>query len=70
VKWLAQVAREVNPAASLIPQGSSDAVGTIKDEIAAIEKYMRTDRAGYFKDTDKQERYRQLLTAQEKYAAR
>ena len=37
------------------------AAADVDDEIAAIERRLRTDRRGYFRDEDMQERYRELL---------
>src|SRR5690554_4924805 len=39
----------------------------INDEIAVIELRMKTDRRGYFKDEAAQARYRELLSARERY---
>jgi hypothetical protein len=38
------------------------AAADVDDEIAKIERRLRTDRRGYFRDEDMQERYRELLT--------
>ena len=64
-KWLAQLALEANPLATVVP-GASDQPSAIADEIAAIEKRMRTDRPGYNADTKMQARYLQLLGARDK----
>ncbi len=66
VKMFAQLARETNPAATVVPAGTNNAPQAIADEIAELEKKMRSDRAAWFKDTASQERYRELLDAQEK----
>lgn len=70
VSWLSQIAREVNPAATIVPSGQGVTGKTIDDEIADIETFMHTDRAAYFKDDAKQARYRDLLTARDKIRAR
>lgn len=63
----ASLARELNPAATLVPGGGgANTMQSIDAEIADIQKLMRTDRDAYFKDAAKQERYRALLTAKEK----
>ncbi len=67
LKGLVQLAREINPAGTLVPStGGANTAQSIGDEIAAIEKFMRTNRDEYYKDNAKQERYKQLLNAQEK----
>jgi hypothetical protein len=70
VKWLASMALEINPASTIAPGSPSASMTSIKDEIAAIEKRMSEDRAGYFKDEAMQNRYRQLLEAQDKLGSR
>jgi hypothetical protein len=69
VRFLVALAMDRNPAASVIEDG--DAGGrSITDEITAIEKRMREDRAGYFKDERAQARYRELLEARDKIQTR
>lgn len=63
---LTQWARAINPAGALVPNAGGNTAGAIEDEIASIEKDMRTDRAAYNKDEKKQERYRQLLEARDR----
>lgn len=62
----ASLARELNPAATLVPAGTQNSLSAIDDEIKAIENQMRTDRAGYFKDAAKQKRYGDLLSARDR----
>lgn len=69
-KWLAAIAKEINPTATIIPAGSNDIGKSLNDEIASIETMMRTDRAKYNKDEAIQARYRELVTAREKLQAR
>jgi hypothetical protein len=69
LKGFAQLALEVNPASTLVPKGG-DVVKTVDDEIAGIEKAMRTNRSEYNKDQKMQERYRELLVAREKIKER
>lgn len=45
--------------------GGSPAMN-INDEIASLEKKMRDDREGWFKDQKSQDRYRQLIATREK----
>ncbi len=57
---LASLARQVNDVAPLIAQ-DPDKLQSLNDEIAAIEKTMRENRAEYNKDEKMQARYRELL---------
>jgi hypothetical protein len=68
VRFLVAIAKEVNPVATVIEDGASGK--GLDDEIAEIEKFMRTDRRAYDKDTNKQARYRELLAARDKHRAR
>ena len=68
--WLSEMAREINPAATIIPSTGGDTLKSVADEIAEIEKYMRTDRAAYFKDEAKQNRLQQLYTARDRLQAK
>ncbi|WP_227136734.1 hypothetical protein [Kosakonia radicincitans] len=63
-KWLVDVARAVNPVATVVPGASNPQA--ITDEITALEKRMRDDYEGWFKDNAAQERLRQLYDAQER----
>ena len=67
MSWLANQAREVNPIVTLVPNHQNPTQG-IEQEIAQIERTMRTDRNAYNKDEKMQARYRQLLGAREKLA--
>lgn len=63
LKYLAGLARQINPVTALVPGAGAGAVTTVETEIATIEKRMREDRKGYNKDEAMQARYRQLLDA-------
>lgn len=69
LKWLTNIVREVNPAATVVPSGTGSAQ-SVDSEIAALEQRMRTDREGWYKDEAAQARLRQLYTAQEKIQKR
>lgn len=69
VKFLVAIAKEVNPVATVVESADGSGKG-IDDEIADIEKLMRTDRRAYDKDTQKQARYLELLEARGKHRAR
>lgn len=69
VKFLVAIAKEVNPVATVVESADGSGKG-IDDEIAEIEKLMRTDRRAYDKDLNKQSRYLELLEARSKHRAR
>ena len=66
LKWLASVALEANPLATVVPGAGANQAQAIGEEIATIENLMRTNRAAYNRDTAKQERLRELYGAREK----
>lgn len=71
VKMLVSFAREINPAAAYVPNsGGANTAQSIGDEIATIERFMRTNRDEYYKDKTKQARYDQLLVARDKLKSR
>lgn len=70
LKFLAQTARELNPAATLVPSTSSNNLQTIEQEIAAIKKEIANPASSYWKDEAKQKRFQDLLGAQQKLSQR
>ncbi len=73
LQWLAQLSREMNPAASLVPAGTDNAPKAIDDEIKQIESLMGKRDSEYWKGpkaNDLQSRYRELITAREKMSSR
>jgi len=70
LRWLTQLAHEINPASTVVPNAGASAGQAMTDEIASIEKRQREDRAGYFKDEAMQARYRDLLQARERMSAK
>jgi hypothetical protein len=70
LKMLHSMAQADNPAAFLSPGTAGMQLDSVEDEIAAIEKTMRTNRAAYDKDEKMQARYRDLLDAQDKLASK
>jgi hypothetical protein len=70
LQWLAKLAREVNPVATLLPNNGGNTAQNVDSRIAEIEKAMRTNRAAYNKDTKMQDEYRQLLGARQKLQER
>lgn len=72
LSWLVNLARDVNPTATLLPAGMDNLRG-VEGELADIKKLMADPTSEYWKGPKAgatQERYRQLLTAQKKIAAR
>lgn len=69
VRWLVSIAQDRNPAAAVVEEGAATSQ-TVDNEIAALEKRMRTDRDAYFKDEKAQARYRELLEARTRIQAR
>lgn len=67
--WLLGLANDANPAGFVSPSSGMSQAETVQDEIAKIEKFMRTNRAEYDKDTKMQERLRALYVAEEKLSA-
>lgn len=69
IRFMISLAQEINPAMTVVESGR-EAGQAIKDEITEIRSLMRNDRRAYWNDPTKQERYRQLLEAEEKMVAR
>jgi len=65
-RWLLGVSRELNPMHTVVPGAGANMASAIEDEIAGIEKLMRTNRLEYNRDEKKQARYRELLGARER----
>lgn len=70
ISFLAQLEREFNPAATLVPPGGGDPGKTIEGELAAIRKRARDDPDGYDRDKAMQERRRVITEALEKMKPR
>jgi hypothetical protein len=70
VAFFSGLARELNPAATLVPASGGDPTKGVEEQIAVYEKRMSEDRNAWFKDTKAQEHYSQLLTARDKMKAR
>lgn len=76
VRWFAQLAREINPAPSIVSSGGGmlDARG-VDDRITQIESMMRAPRGtseykGYWDNPKTQAEYRELIDAREKMKKR
>lgn len=69
LKWLVSMARQTNPATTVVPGAGANAMHTIEDEIKSIENVMRTDRKKYNADAKMQQRLRDLYSARDKMKA-
>lgn len=66
IKWLAKLAYEINPVASVMPSSMSNPAAGIEEEIAKIEDTIKKDPNAYWKGEKgekMQARYRELLEA-------
>jgi sulfite reductase alpha subunit-like flavoprotein len=73
IKWLAQTAYEINPAATIMPSSLNNPGQAINDEIASLEKLVGDKQSDYWKGPNaakNQARYLELLTARDKIAQR
>lgn len=73
IKWLAQTAYEINPAATVMPSSMSNPGGAISDEISSIEKMVADKESAYWTGSGAekmQARYLELLSARDKISAR
>jgi hypothetical protein len=73
VTWLADKAREINPAGVLIPASGGDQIKSIEAELNTLKGKMGNKNSDYWKGptaNQQQERYRQLIEAQQKLKAR
>lgn len=64
MNFFADVARTVNPAATVVPNGSGNPVQAINDRIADLEK--RMGDPGWHKDANAQQEYLRLIDARSK----
>ena len=73
LRGLVAIARELNPAATLLPAGSGSGAANVDGRIAEIEKMMRTPGSDYWKGDAGariQQEYRDLVTARDKMKSR
>lgn len=62
-RWLAHIAREINPTGSVVPGGSAQQVESLQAKKTELETLMRTDPRAYDRRRDE---YRKVITAIEK----
>lgn len=70
VKWMASLAFDINPAATVMPGSINNPSSAIADEIASIENLIKTRDDAYWKSPEKQQRYQQLIDARDKISAK
>lgn len=73
IKWMAGLARELNPAGVLIPNAGEGSMQSIDTELAKLKGLMANSGSEYWKGPSaekNQARYRQLIEAQSKLKAR
>lgn len=68
MRWLDARRREENPFATVVGNGKASPLDGIEAELAGLKAKMATKE--WFKDEKAQARYRELITAQEKYTAK
>lgn len=69
LRWMIDIAKQINPAATVIPGAGANQASAIDDEIVNIEKLMGNKNSDYWKGpaADKmQARYRDLITARDR----
>lgn len=62
LKVFASLARETSSSPTVVP---STGYATADDELTSLQKFMHGNRQEYFKDSAKQERYRELINARD-----
>lgn len=73
VRWLVNLAREMNPVATLVPGSQGTSVQSIDTEIGEFEKKMGNKNSDYWKGPmaeKNQQRYRDLIEARDRLKAR
>jgi hypothetical protein len=73
VRWMVQLAREMNPVATLVPGSQGSGPQAIDTEIANLESLMGNKASEYWKGpkaNQNQQRYRDLIEARDKMKAR
>jgi len=71
LKFLTQLAHEINPATTLVPGSGANVMNAIGDEIASLEAMMADRSSEYWKGPKaekNQDRYRKLVAARDKAA--
>ncbi|MBO9380031.1 hypothetical protein GG804_25005 [Sphingomonas histidinilytica] len=66
VRWLTAMMLDKDPLQTIVPGSGADRSASVEEEIAGIEKVMRTNRAAYNRDQKMQGRLRDLYAAREK----
>jgi hypothetical protein len=69
LKWLIDMALQINPATTLVPGAGDNVLGAVEDEIKTLEGMMGNRSSEYWKGpkaADMQKRYRDLVAGREK----
>lgn len=69
LRWLANLAREINPTATVVPGSGANALQAIESELASMNKMMGDRTSAYWKGPDAekmQARYRELVSVKQK----
>lgn len=69
LRWLADLARTVNPIATVVPNAGTNGMQAIETELASLEGKMKDKTSDYWKGSmaeKNQQRYRDLITARER----
>lgn len=73
LEWMANMSRQLNPAATVVPAGTANAGQAITDELQKFKAMMGNDNSEYWKGPkakQNQARYRELVSAQSAMATR
>lgn len=69
LRWLADIARQINPVATVVPGAGTNAAQAIETELAGLQEQMKDKTSNYWKGPTAeklQQRYRDLITVQNK----
>lgn len=73
LRWILNMAKEIDPYATVVPAGGSDAGKSVESEIASMKAMMGDHSSKYWKGAEAkilQARYRDLITVRDKMKAR
>jgi hypothetical protein len=70
LRWLNSMAREINPAATVVPGAGANAGKGVADRMREIEAQMSNPKSDYWKSDAMQKEYRDLIVARDKLNAR
>jgi hypothetical protein len=70
LRFLVGINRELNPFKSVTPAAGQTAVQTVQAELIELRNEMKDQHSDYYKNENKQARYRELLEMEDRYKAR